>query len=931
MKNSKLFTVIIISIICMQLVAYVSISQVSGVSTSSPVLAYQSKSANNANIAFISKSWYGFLTWFDFNNLHFLSHHRFGNLEVSPKTATIVAGQSQTFEAFTFIRGFNSYDVHAFPGVVWSINSGTGTYVWTGNSVQVTKAGTWTVTATYEGKSDTASLTVTYANNDKLDHITASIDPTIVASPNTVVGTATAFDIYGNSWDISKSATFSIPAGNDGGSWAQNVYTSHMAGNYAVQVSYGGKLAFASLTVTHSTDTSNIVSLSMTPSLSEVFAGSTQSYSATATDLFGNSWDATADISISNGWTISTGAGGYWNGASYTSEKAGTWIVKANLGIISDTASLTVNANSALLGHIAISPKTATVTAGTAQKFTAFAYDKFGNSLGDVTSFTSFSSSGGSVNANSVTANSVGSYPITATYDGLTDTASLAVNGYTATFIENGLQTGTSWTIIFNGQNYSSTNSAIVISGLSVQSYSWSTTNDIQSGQTRYVVSQTSGTLSIPNQLTQNVVYSTQYLVTYSAIGNALSISIPADEWVSSGGQATGSFPTQVNNGAQDTRCNFLSDNRTANISQPTRIIGTYQSQYYVTITSAHGSPTQASQWLNAGSSLTISVTNPDGDTSHRWISTGYSLDNTASTSGINYTLTNIQASHAITFNWQEQYCLTVNSPYGSPSGGGWYNTGSTATTSVSSSTIAGTTGILYKFANWIGDGSGTTLTSSISMTGPKTVTANWTTQYLVTYAETGNALSITLPPNEWVNSGATAQGNFVPDYANFSNDTKCIFTTDNRTSAITEPTTITGNYQTQYKVTFNQFGLQPDAQGTILTISNIPKNYSEIANIAWVDNGTQITFSYKASIATPMTNKIYSLASVNIESPVIINKPTLIQANYQAQYSTSLYVYLEFSLVMLAIFITAVSVLRYRNQRIKRQRSLNEIANALN
>ncbi len=224
--------------------------------------------------------------------------------------------------------------------------------------MQVTKVGTWTVTATYKGKSDTASLTVIHSNNDKLDHITASLNPTMVESPNTAIGTVTAFDIYGNSWDISTLADWSIPAGNDGGSWAQNIYTSHSAGTYTVQATYDGQLAFASLTVTHSTDSSKLASLSISPAKSTVSAGSTQSYTAIATDLFGNSWDATADVSISNGWNVSIGAGGYWIGAAYTSAKAGTWIVIATLGMISDTASLTVNANSALLGHIVISPKT---------------------------------------------------------------------------------------------------------------------------------------------------------------------------------------------------------------------------------------------------------------------------------------------------------------------------------------------------------------------------------------------------------------------------------------------------------------------------------------------------------------------------------------------------------------------------------------------
>ena len=212
---------------------------------------------------------------------------------MSPKTATIMAGQSQTYTATAYNKNGKSWDVSTNPYVVWDINSGAGTYVWTGNTVQVTKAGTWTVTATYKGKSDTAFLTVT-ANVDKLECITAFIYPTTVAAPNTATGTATAYDSYGNSWDVSTLAVWSIPAGSDGGSWVQNVYTSHTAGNYFVQAAYKGKTATATLTVTHATDTSYLDHIVIAPKVSTVNVGVPQSYTATAYDTFGNSWSVTA-------------------------------------------------------------------------------------------------------------------------------------------------------------------------------------------------------------------------------------------------------------------------------------------------------------------------------------------------------------------------------------------------------------------------------------------------------------------------------------------------------------------------------------------------------------------------------------------------------------------------------------------------------------
>ncbi len=77
-KKSKFLALIIISIICIQLFAFMSI-QVSG------NLASESQSANDANTAVSSKNWYNFLTWLDFGNHHILSNHLVGNIEVSPK------------------------------------------------------------------------------------------------------------------------------------------------------------------------------------------------------------------------------------------------------------------------------------------------------------------------------------------------------------------------------------------------------------------------------------------------------------------------------------------------------------------------------------------------------------------------------------------------------------------------------------------------------------------------------------------------------------------------------------------------------------------------------------------------------------------------------------------------------------------------------
>jgi hypothetical protein len=130
-----------------------------------------------------------------------------------------------------------------------SATGGFSNGVWTG-AVTVTAAGSGVTLGVDDGSDHTGtsnSFTVAYAS--AVDHITASLNPTSIAAPGTVTGSATAYDAHGNSWDISALATWSIPAGGDGGSWSSNVYTSNIAGDYSVQAAYSGKTASASLTV----------------------------------------------------------------------------------------------------------------------------------------------------------------------------------------------------------------------------------------------------------------------------------------------------------------------------------------------------------------------------------------------------------------------------------------------------------------------------------------------------------------------------------------------------------------------------------------------------------------------------------------------------------------------------------------------------------
>src|SRR5207253_2087858 len=85
--------------------------------------------------------------------------------------------------------------------------------------------------------------------------------------------------------------------------------------------------------------------------------------------------------------------------------------------------------NSAGVDHIVISPSSATISAGGSQTYTAEGFDASSNSLGDVTSATTFSiTPDGSCSSNVCTATTAGAHTVTGNDGGTTSTASLTVN-----------------------------------------------------------------------------------------------------------------------------------------------------------------------------------------------------------------------------------------------------------------------------------------------------------------------------------------------------------------------------------------------------------------------------------------------------------------------------------------------------------------------
>jgi len=158
-----------------------------------------------------------------------------------------------------------------------------------------------------------------------------------------------------------------------------------------------------------------------------------------------------------------------------------------------------------------------------------------------------------------------------------------------------------------------------------------------------------------------------------------------------------------------------------------------------------------------------------------------------------------------VTATWITQHYLTVTSAYGDPQGEDWYDEGDTATFSVTDP-FAGTTGTQYVFDAWTGDSTSSSASAQVTMDEPKTVTATWTTQYLLTVTSPYG----TLTGAGWYNSGVTADFSVTTPvdgptgtryvFAAWSGDSTV--TTASAAVSMDAPKTVTATWTTQYYLT---------------------------------------------------------------------------------------------------------------------------------
>ncbi len=333
--------------------------------------------------------------------------------------------------------------------------------------------------------------------------------------------------------------------------------------------------------------------------------------------------------------------------------------------------------------------------------------------------------------------------------------------------------------------------------------------------------------------------YSKTYLHQYYlTVDSAHGSPSQSSQWVNQFGSFSVSVnsPDIVTSGADQWVVFGPSSQTIGDVESAQTLSFSWIEQFYITVVSSYGSPNPNSQWVNQGSIFTVSVNSPYVviPNTDRWVVIGSSSQ----------TIGDVESAQTLSFSWTVQFYLSVSSTYGSQIGQGWYDPSATAFAGLTSGTVSGGSGTQYIFTGWSGDASGNNFSSSnpIVMTGPMNATANWQTQYQVTFASNIGGSTNPNGSNVWENAGSLsimATPNTGYNFISWSSNTGSI-TFDNSNLANTNATiggmgTITAAFATNaYTITVTQSPNGLISPGTSIIAYGGAQNFNITPNVGY-------------------------------------------------------------------------------------------------
>ncbi|MGG2201927.1 Ig-like domain-containing protein [Paenibacillus validus] len=342
------------------------------------------------------------------------------SITVTPATATVAVGGTQQYTATANFSDGSTQNVTN--SATWLVQfpamaSFNATGLATGNAI-----GTTGVAAQWNGQMGFASLTVTAAP-PTVTSITVTPANATINEGQTQQYQAVANLSNGTTQDVTALATWTTGSAATATINNAGLASGVTAGATTVSATWSGQTGTANLTVLPV-----LQSITVTPATATITAGQTQQYQATANYSNGTQQDVTATATWATGSaTIAT----IDNAGLATGAAGGTTTVTATWNGMTGTANLTVNAPVATVTGITVTPASATIQRGQTQQYQAVASFSNGTTQ-DITNVSAWSTSDpttATIDANGL-ANGLkaGSINVSATWSGLTGTATLAVN-----------------------------------------------------------------------------------------------------------------------------------------------------------------------------------------------------------------------------------------------------------------------------------------------------------------------------------------------------------------------------------------------------------------------------------------------------------------------------------------------------------------------
>ncbi len=329
---------------------------------------------------------------------------------------------------------------------------------------------------------------------------------------------------------------------------------------------------------------------------------------------------------------------------------------------------------------------------------------------------------------------------------------------------------------------------------------------------------------------------------------------------------------------------------RQVTVTSNTIIQATYATQFLLSINQNGGTVTP-SGWYNANTVAAVYALDPSNVTANtsRLLFSSWSGDLSSNSTSLTVTMSKPVFLIA---NWIRQYYVTIISPTGSPTGGGWYNAGSIATVAVQS-TVQFSNGTRKIFTGWNSTLLGQNPSGQIMVNAPTALQAGWKTQYLVSIqSQYGTPMG-----SGWYDAGSNVPV-YIQTEVNYPNATRRIFggwtgdyvgSSANMTVLANSPKTLTAKWNTEYLITFKVNGVP---NSTILKL-NLNNTYYDLSvnnyYQAWYQKGAAINpISNQTLVEGIMVHKFTGWRNATggtVEMPWTVNGPQ----TYVASYSTEL------------------------------------------